>query len=56
MREVEVIQRRIECERIELYKMQRKHGGLQHPKVLKQSMRVDELINMYNRAIYSCCK
>ncbi|RUT43297.1 aspartyl-phosphate phosphatase Spo0E family protein [Paenibacillus anaericanus] len=56
MREAEVIQKRIECERIELYRMEKKHGGFVHPKVIKQSMRLDELINMYNRAMYSCSK
>ncbi len=51
-----IIQRRIEGARAELYRMEKQHGGLLHPSVIKQSMRLDELINKYNREIHSCNK
>lgn len=53
MKKPEVIQKRIEYARIELYRMESQYGGLLHPKVIKQSMKLDELINKYNRVIYN---
>ncbi|WP_410513826.1 aspartyl-phosphate phosphatase Spo0E family protein [Paenibacillus sp. BR2-3] len=52
MKKTEVIQKKIECARVELYRMERNHGGLLHPNVIKQSMKLDELINKYYCAVY----
>jgi hypothetical protein len=49
----EIIQKRIEGARTKLYLMERQHGGLMHPNVIRQSMRLDELINQYNKAIHN---
>ncbi|MFB5759566.1 Spo0E family sporulation regulatory protein-aspartic acid phosphatase [Paenibacillus medicaginis] len=43
-----VLQIRIERARKRLHLQVQKHG-LGHPRVLEQSMRLDELINQYNR-------
>ncbi|MBY3619468.1 aspartyl-phosphate phosphatase Spo0E family protein [Acinetobacter sp. CUI P1] len=53
MNNPEIIQKRIEGARAKLYLMERQHGGLLHPNVIRQSMRLDELINEYNKAIHS---
>ncbi|SMF90283.1 Spo0E like sporulation regulatory protein [Paenibacillus uliginis N3/975] len=47
----EVIRQRIEESRQLLYQLEMQYG-LRHPKVLKQSMHLDELINRYNRVKY----
>lgn len=47
-----VIQRRIEGARAELHRMEKQHGGMLHPRVIKQSMRLDELINKYHKEIH----
>lgn len=52
MNDPETIQKRIEGARNKLYLMERQHGGLLHPNVIRQSMRLDELINQYNKAIH----
>ncbi|WP_082063068.1 aspartyl-phosphate phosphatase Spo0E family protein [Paenibacillus sp. IHBB 10380] len=49
MKKPEVILERIDVARSKLYQMEKKHGGFLHPNVIKQSMRLDELINKYNR-------
>ncbi|OME10072.1 hypothetical protein BSK60_26065 [Paenibacillus odorifer] len=53
MNDQEIIQKRIEGARNKLYLMERQHGGLLHPNVIRQSMRLDELINQYNKAVHS---
>jgi hypothetical protein len=53
MKKPELIQKKIECERVELYRMESLYGGMLHPKVIKQSMKLDKLINNYYRAVYS---
>ncbi|CAM3299154.1 Spo0E family sporulation regulatory protein-aspartic acid phosphatase [Paenibacillus taichungensis] len=45
------IQRRIDRARKHLHLLVEKHGGIQHPAVIKQSMVLDDLINLYNRDI-----
>lgn len=54
MNKPELIQKKIEGARTKLYMMERQYGGLLHPNVIEQSMRLDELINKYNRNVYSC--
>lgn len=51
MIDAEVMRQRIEESRQLLYQMGMQYG-LRHPKVLKQSMHLDELINRYNRVKY----
>ncbi|MNR68579.1 Spo0E like sporulation regulatory protein [compost metagenome] len=48
MKKLEVIQRRIETERRKLNEMETTYGLL-HPKVISQSMKLDELINEYTK-------
>lgn len=48
MKNLAIIQRRIEAERRKLNEMEAIYGLL-HPKVIKQSMKLDELINAYTR-------
>ncbi|MHA6531240.1 aspartyl-phosphate phosphatase Spo0E family protein [Paenibacillus sp. BAC0078] len=48
MNNLEIIQKRIEAERRKLNEMEAIYGLL-HPKVIKQSMKLDELINEYTR-------
>ncbi|MBW4081523.1 aspartyl-phosphate phosphatase Spo0E family protein [Paenibacillus sp. S150] len=48
MKKLEVIQKRIEAERRKLNEMETTYGLL-HPKVIKQSMKLDDLINEYTR-------
>ncbi|WP_019913029.1 aspartyl-phosphate phosphatase Spo0E family protein [Paenibacillus sp. HW567] len=48
MNNLVIIQRRIEAERRKLNEMETIYGLL-HPKVIKQSMKLDELINEYTR-------
>lgn len=48
MKELEAIQRRIESERAKLNQMEEQYG-LNHASVIRQSMKLDELINTYNR-------
>ncbi|ASA26193.1 hypothetical protein B9T62_05295 [Paenibacillus donghaensis] len=43
-----LIQIRIEQERQEMYLLVGKYGDLAHPKVIKQSILLDDLINQYN--------
>lgn len=45
------IQRRIDRARKHLHILVEKHGGIQHPAVIKQSMVLDDLINQYNREV-----
>lgn len=47
----EVLLHRIEESRQLLYQLGSEYG-LQHPKVLKQSMDLDELLNSYNKIKY----
>ncbi|QOS81749.1 aspartyl-phosphate phosphatase Spo0E family protein [Paenibacillus sp. JNUCC31] len=44
-----LIQLRIERARTRLHALAKKHRGVQHPAVIKQSMVLDDLINQYNR-------
>ncbi|OKP98969.1 aspartyl-phosphate phosphatase Spo0E family protein [Paenibacillus sp. P46E] len=48
MKKLEAIQRRIETERRKLNAIETTYGLL-HPKVIKQSMKLDELINEYTK-------
>ncbi|OKP83610.1 hypothetical protein A3844_20620 [Paenibacillus helianthi] len=48
MKKLEAIQQRIEAERRKLNEIETTYGLL-HPKVIKQSMKLDELINEYTR-------
>ncbi|WP_150265559.1 aspartyl-phosphate phosphatase Spo0E family protein [Paenibacillus tepidiphilus] len=48
MRRLEFIQKRIEIERMKLNLLEQRHGIL-HPDVIRQSMKLDELINEYNK-------
>lgn len=48
MNELEAIQRQIEKERATLNQMEQQYG-LKHVSVISQSMKLDELINRYNR-------
>lgn len=50
MMELEVIQKQIEVERSRLNRMEQQHGLL-HPMVIKQSMKLDELILKYTRLV-----
>lgn len=47
----EVLLQRIEESRQMLYQLDREYG-LRHPKVLQQSMDLDELLNDYNKIKY----
>lgn len=38
---------RVERARKKLYQVQKKYGFLTHPKVIEQSMKLDELLNQY---------
>lgn len=38
---------RVERARKRLYQVQKKYGFLTHPKVIEQSMKLDELLNQY---------
>ncbi|MDH2329401.1 aspartyl-phosphate phosphatase Spo0E family protein [Paenibacillus jamilae] len=38
---------RVERARKRLYQIQKKYGFLTHPKVIEQSMKLDELLNQY---------
>lgn len=51
MMQIEVLKQRIEESRQLLYQLGKQYG-LRHPRVLKQSMALDELLNCYNRIIY----
>ncbi|KWX79742.1 Spo0E like sporulation regulatory protein [compost metagenome] len=48
MNKLEAIQRRIEAERKKLNEMETTYGLL-HPKVIRQSMKLDTLINEYTK-------
>ncbi|MGN7762877.1 aspartyl-phosphate phosphatase Spo0E family protein [Paenibacillus sp. 22594] len=48
MKKLEAIQQRIETERRKLNEIEITYGLL-HPKVIEQSMKLDELINEYTR-------
>ncbi|GGF66338.1 hypothetical protein GCM10010912_09190 [Paenibacillus albidus] len=39
---------RIERARYKLHQMQMQYGSFNHPKVLRQSVALDELLNQYN--------
>lgn len=47
-----ILKNRIEEARKRLHSLELLYGGLQHPKVLEQSIILDELINKYNRITY----
>ncbi|MGG4555403.1 MULTISPECIES: aspartyl-phosphate phosphatase Spo0E family protein [Paenibacillus] len=47
-----ILKNRIEEARQRLHSLELLYGGLQHPKVLEQSIILDELINKYNRITY----
>ncbi|MEK3731850.1 MULTISPECIES: aspartyl-phosphate phosphatase Spo0E family protein [Paenibacillus] len=47
----DVMLQRIEDARQLLYQMEQQYG-LRHPRVLKQSMELDELLNRYYRSTY----
>ncbi|GAA0135056.1 hypothetical protein YSY43_18960 [Paenibacillus sp. YSY-4.3] len=47
-----ILKKRIEEARQKLHRLELLYGGLQHPKVLEQSILLDELINKYNRITY----
>lgn len=49
MEQLEVIQKQIETERARLNQMEEQFGRL-HPGVIRQSRRLDELINEYLKA------
>lgn len=51
MMQIEVLKQRIEESRQLLYQLGKQYG-IRHPKVLKQSMALDELLNSYNRILY----
>lgn len=44
---------KVEQARKTLYQTQQKYGLLTHPKVVEQSMILDELLNQYQRSRYS---
>ena len=44
---ITVLHYRIERARTKLHELSEEHGGFMHPKVLIQSMILDELINKY---------
>ncbi|MNI24804.1 Spo0E like sporulation regulatory protein [compost metagenome] len=48
MDKLEVLRRQIEAERTRLNQMEQAYGLL-HPRVIRQSMKLDELINTYTR-------
>jgi hypothetical protein len=48
MNKLEAIQQRIEAERKKLNEMETNYGLL-HPKVIRQSMKLDTLINEYTK-------
>lgn len=50
MNEPLAIRIHIEEERSKLYQMQIKYDDFSHPKVIQQSVLLDELINKYNQA------
>ncbi|WP_151733061.1 aspartyl-phosphate phosphatase Spo0E family protein ['Paenibacillus yunnanensis' Narsing Rao et al. 2020] len=54
MRRLECIQKRMESERMKLNLLEQRHGVL-HPSVIRQSMKLDELINEYNK-LESCTR
>ncbi|GIO30424.1 MULTISPECIES: aspartyl-phosphate phosphatase Spo0E family protein [Paenibacillus] len=51
MNSTESTQNSIEEARQRLYRMVNRYGDVWNPKVIRQSMVLDELINCYNRAI-----
>jgi len=44
-----ILRIQIERERQRLHLLVQECGELNHPRIIKQSMRLDELINQYNR-------
>ncbi|WP_342564614.1 aspartyl-phosphate phosphatase Spo0E family protein [Paenibacillus sp. FSL R7-0345] len=48
MEKLKVLRKQIELERARLNQMEQTHGLL-HPRVIRQSMKLDELINTYTR-------
>ncbi|WNS41119.1 aspartyl-phosphate phosphatase Spo0E family protein [Paenibacillus sp. MMS20-IR301] len=53
MDQLEVIQQQIETERARLNQMEEQYGRL-HPDVIRQSGRLDDLINEYHKAAFLC--
>ncbi|WP_342424240.1 aspartyl-phosphate phosphatase Spo0E family protein [Paenibacillus sp. FSL E2-0178] len=53
MDHLEAIQKHIEAERTRLNQMEEQHGRL-HPRVIRQSKKLDELINEYHKADVIC--
>ncbi|MDR0269388.1 aspartyl-phosphate phosphatase Spo0E family protein [Paenibacillus sp.] len=51
MKSVELTQMSMEEARQRLYLMVQQYGCVWNPKVIRQSMVLDELINNYNRAV-----
>ncbi|BFH64386.1 MULTISPECIES: aspartyl-phosphate phosphatase Spo0E family protein [Paenibacillus] len=51
MNSVELTQISMEEARQRLYRMVQQYGDVWNPKVIRQSMVLDELINNYNRAV-----
>ncbi|AIQ27908.1 hypothetical protein P40081_06715 [Paenibacillus sp. FSL P4-0081] len=49
MDHLEAIQKHIEAERTRLNQMEEQHGRL-HPSVIRQSQKLDDLINEYHKA------
>ncbi|AIQ56622.1 aspartyl-phosphate phosphatase Spo0E family protein [Paenibacillus borealis] len=49
MDQLEAIQKHIEAERTRLNQMEEQHGRL-HPSVIRQSRKLDDLINKYHKA------
>lgn len=52
MSQLVTIKDNIEKARQKLHQLELQYEGLRHPKVLEQSMYLDELINKYNRLLY----
>ena len=52
MDQLEAIQKHIEAERTRLNRMEEQRGRL-HPSVIRQSRRLDDLINEYHKAVLS---
>jgi hypothetical protein len=49
MEQMEVLQRHIEAERTRLNQLEEQYGRL-HPDVIRQSTKLDKLINAYHKA------
>ncbi|GAB6928506.1 hypothetical protein JCM10914A_24890 [Paenibacillus sp. JCM 10914] len=51
MKTMEVIKNDIEQERHKLHRMKQRYCDFNHPKVLRQSVVLDELLNQYSSSI-----